>query len=244
MRPCSGRSPLGRAPPTCPWLAAVEIPCRTGLVDGKWAPGVARPPRIAGPATYHDDMPAGVRRPTAAFFDLDKTIIAKSSSLAFSKPFQAGGLISRRRDAAVGVRAVRLPRRRRRPRPDGEDAAVHVAADRGLGRRHRPRDRRRDAAPRRRPDRLRRGGLAHRGAPGPGPRRGHRLHQRRRGGRPDRRDARRRRRDRHPARDRRRQVHRRRSSTTRTPRRRPAPSARSPTSAATTSRGASPTATR
>ena len=34
-------------------------------------------------------------RPTAAFFDLDKTIIAKSSSLAFSKPFQAGGLITR-----------------------------------------------------------------------------------------------------------------------------------------------------
>lgn len=33
--------------------------------------------------------------PTAAFFDLDKTIIAKSSALAFSKPFQAGGLISR-----------------------------------------------------------------------------------------------------------------------------------------------------
>ncbi|HJQ05075.1 MAG TPA: HAD family hydrolase [Nocardioides sp.] len=32
----------------------------------------------------------------AAFFDLDKTIIAKSSVLAFSKPFQAGGLISRR----------------------------------------------------------------------------------------------------------------------------------------------------
>ncbi|MFZ2504008.1 MAG: HAD family hydrolase, partial [Nocardioides sp.] len=35
-------------------------------------------------------------RRTAAFFDLDKTIIAKSSSLVFSKPFQAGGLISRR----------------------------------------------------------------------------------------------------------------------------------------------------
>ncbi|HWJ81800.1 MAG TPA: HAD-IB family hydrolase [Nocardioides sp.] len=34
-------------------------------------------------------------RRTAAFFDLDKTIIAKSSVLAFSKPFQAGGLISR-----------------------------------------------------------------------------------------------------------------------------------------------------
>ncbi|WP_231248605.1 HAD-IB family hydrolase [Nocardioides furvisabuli] len=35
-------------------------------------------------------------RPTAAFFDLDKTIIAKSSTLAFSREFQAGGLISRR----------------------------------------------------------------------------------------------------------------------------------------------------
>ena len=32
----------------------------------------------------------------AAFFDLDKTIIAKSSALAFSKPFYAGGLINRR----------------------------------------------------------------------------------------------------------------------------------------------------
>ncbi|MCA1981689.1 HAD family hydrolase [Nocardioides nematodiphilus] len=32
----------------------------------------------------------------AAFFDLDKTIIAKSSTLAFSKPFQAGGLITRK----------------------------------------------------------------------------------------------------------------------------------------------------
>ncbi|MBA2558695.1 MAG: HAD-IB family hydrolase [Propionibacteriales bacterium] len=31
----------------------------------------------------------------AAFFDLDKTIIAKSSALAFSRPFYQGGLISR-----------------------------------------------------------------------------------------------------------------------------------------------------
>src|ERR1700709_1542758 len=31
-----------------------------------------------------------------AFFALDKTIIARSSTLAFTKPFQAGGLISRR----------------------------------------------------------------------------------------------------------------------------------------------------
>lgn len=35
-------------------------------------------------------------RRAAAFFDLDKTIIAKSSTLAFSRPFQAGGLINRR----------------------------------------------------------------------------------------------------------------------------------------------------
>lgn len=36
-----------------------------------------------------------VARPTAAFFDLDKTVIAKSSTFAFSREFQAGGLISR-----------------------------------------------------------------------------------------------------------------------------------------------------
>ena len=33
---------------------------------------------------------------TAAFFDLDKTIIAKSSVLAFGRPFYQGGLINRR----------------------------------------------------------------------------------------------------------------------------------------------------
>lgn len=37
----------------------------------------------------------GTRR-AAAFFDLDKTIIARSSTLAFSRPFYAGGLINRR----------------------------------------------------------------------------------------------------------------------------------------------------
>ncbi|SDB94604.1 HAD-superfamily subfamily IB hydrolase, TIGR01490 [Sanguibacter gelidistatuariae] len=35
------------------------------------------------------------QRRTAAFFDLDKTIIATSSAAAFSRPFYAGGLISR-----------------------------------------------------------------------------------------------------------------------------------------------------
>ncbi len=43
----------------------------------------------------YDHRLVGMRR-TAAFFDLDKTIIAKSSALAFSRPFHAGGLISRR----------------------------------------------------------------------------------------------------------------------------------------------------
>ncbi|MFE5338264.1 HAD family hydrolase [Isoptericola sp. NPDC056573] len=44
-------------------------------------------PREAAPATP--------RARVAAFFDLDKTIIATSSSAAFSKPFYAGGLITR-----------------------------------------------------------------------------------------------------------------------------------------------------
>jgi phosphoserine phosphatase len=35
-------------------------------------------------------------RRTAAFFDLDKTVIAKSSTLAFSKPFFNQGLLNRR----------------------------------------------------------------------------------------------------------------------------------------------------
>jgi HAD superfamily hydrolase (TIGR01490 family) len=34
--------------------------------------------------------------PAAAFFDLDKTILAKSSALAFAKPFYEGGLIERK----------------------------------------------------------------------------------------------------------------------------------------------------
>lgn len=54
---------------------------------------MARSPASVGGLPYDEDM---APPPTAAFFDLDKTIIAKSSTLAFSKPFQAGGLISRR----------------------------------------------------------------------------------------------------------------------------------------------------
>jgi HAD superfamily hydrolase (TIGR01490 family) len=52
------------------------------------AAGVGRAPQEHAPS----DRP--VR--TAAFFDLDKTVIAKSSTLAFSKPFFSQGLINRR----------------------------------------------------------------------------------------------------------------------------------------------------
>lgn len=47
----------------------------------------------AAPAACPSDPP---QRRTAAFFDLDKTIIAKSSTLAFSKPFFDQGLLNRR----------------------------------------------------------------------------------------------------------------------------------------------------
>ena len=58
---------------------------------------------MTDPATDPDQPAerAEIRRPrpglrTAAFFDLDKTIIAKSSALAFSKPFLDQGLLNRR----------------------------------------------------------------------------------------------------------------------------------------------------
>jgi HAD superfamily hydrolase (TIGR01490 family) len=49
------------------------------LKRGAGAPGLALPHMTA-----------------AAFFDLDKTVIAKSSTLAFGKPFYKGGLVNRR----------------------------------------------------------------------------------------------------------------------------------------------------
>jgi HAD superfamily hydrolase (TIGR01490 family) len=53
------------------------------------------------PATEDSNTPITPTPPdrpvrTAAFFDLDKTVIAKSSTLAFSKPFFSQGLINRR----------------------------------------------------------------------------------------------------------------------------------------------------
>ncbi len=56
---------------------------------------------VFDPAAHHQTPPetadgTAPRARTAAFFDLDKTIIAKSSTLAFSKPFFDQGLLNRR----------------------------------------------------------------------------------------------------------------------------------------------------
>lgn len=51
-------------------------------------------PELAAQQQSSSEHPVPLR--TAAFFDLDKTIIAKSSTLAFSKPFFAQGLLNRR----------------------------------------------------------------------------------------------------------------------------------------------------
>lgn len=56
-----------------------------------------RPPFTdAGPRPAVGSFAPPVQPRAAAFFDLDKTIIAGSSALAFSKPFRREGLISRR----------------------------------------------------------------------------------------------------------------------------------------------------
>jgi HAD superfamily hydrolase (TIGR01490 family) len=44
----------------------------------------------------HVGLDSGTMTRSAAFFDLDKTVIAKSSVLAFGRPFYQGGLINRR----------------------------------------------------------------------------------------------------------------------------------------------------
>ncbi len=56
--------------------------------------------RDSAPGTGSPD-PAVALRPTAAFFDLDKTIIATSSAFAFGREFLSNGLISRQ--DALGI---------------------------------------------------------------------------------------------------------------------------------------------
>ncbi|MDT5358613.1 MAG: hypothetical protein QOC69_375 [Mycobacterium sp.] len=70
-----------------PMLRTVSAPDQTA--DGSLPPGGETTGEMAGETT--------TSRPvrTAAFFDLDKTVIAKSSTLAFSRPFFDQGLINR-----------------------------------------------------------------------------------------------------------------------------------------------------
>jgi HAD superfamily hydrolase (TIGR01490 family) len=56
----------------------------------------ATDPAAAGGFAPQTSSKGGQPVRTAAFFDLDKTVIAKSSTLAFSKPFFDQGLINRR----------------------------------------------------------------------------------------------------------------------------------------------------
>jgi HAD superfamily hydrolase (TIGR01490 family) len=67
-------------------LCAQKIHSRIG--------GTGEPRRARAAETYPGLVTTAPER-SAAFFDLDKTVIARSSTLAFSKPFYAGGLISR-----------------------------------------------------------------------------------------------------------------------------------------------------
>ncbi len=69
-------------PSGCTGRLASSLDVSGALVNPSVDPAVARP-TAGGPAS-------------AAFFDLDKTIIAGSSALAFSRPFRRQGLISRR----------------------------------------------------------------------------------------------------------------------------------------------------
>lgn len=57
--------------------------------------GGARCPGLWTVGAYPEGVAPATAR-SAAFFDLDKTIIARSSTLAFSRPFFRGGLLTRR----------------------------------------------------------------------------------------------------------------------------------------------------
>ena len=76
--------------PTEPRPASGRDPARAkicGQPPNLWM----SPDGLSAPTGYPRDVAS-----SAAFFDLDKTIIAKSSTLAFGRPFYQGGLINRR----------------------------------------------------------------------------------------------------------------------------------------------------
>jgi HAD superfamily hydrolase (TIGR01490 family) len=81
---------------TCRELPSYTV-CRLVSRKGPYAGVVtASDPAARGLTSPQITLANNPRVPTAAFFDLDKTVIAKSSTLAFSKPFFDQGLINRR----------------------------------------------------------------------------------------------------------------------------------------------------
>ena len=82
-------------------------------------------------------------RSSAAFFDLDKTLISRSSTLAFSRPFYRDGLISRAAlirgtfAQAVFQRAGAGPGRLERIRVRSWPAMPRLAGGKGTGDRQR-----------------------------------------------------------------------------------------------------------
>src|SRR3954463_7370615 len=83
------RQPMGHGDFALPMLGRVADPAPPEI-----RPGTAEP--HSGAARAEAAPARSGRMRTAAFFDLDKTIIAKSSTLAFSRSFYQGGLINRR----------------------------------------------------------------------------------------------------------------------------------------------------
>src|ERR1700754_2914116 len=96
---CVGKHPI--APKSAVTGTCRELPictvCRELSRTGPYAGAVtASEPAADRPTPPRTSTAAGKPVRTAAFFDLDKTVIAKSSTLAFSKPFFDQGLINRR----------------------------------------------------------------------------------------------------------------------------------------------------
>ena len=83
-----------------PSLSAIWVQARSPVGASTYARSVTdfdpAAHQQASPQTTANAAPDAQHAHTAAFFDLDKTIIAKSSTLAFSKPFFDQGLLNRR----------------------------------------------------------------------------------------------------------------------------------------------------
>ena len=169
----------------------------------------ATDPAAAGGVVPQTKSKAGQPVRTAAFFDLDKTVIAKSSTLAFSKPFYDQGLINRRTVLKSAYAqflflmsgADHDQMDRMRNYITNMCAGWDVGTDQV--------DRRRNAARHRRPSGLRRGRQPDRRSQAVRARRRRRVGVGRGDRRPDRQSARRHPRDGHPDGRRGRKVHRR-----------------------------------